>query len=575
MAAFDPEILELLGDGGSSGDSPLPTGRRVSVGSGRDMAIAGDAYEGASQLSRELAAWNPVLRSADADILPVKNRVDARSLDTSRNDAYVAGAANIHRDNIVGSLFMLTASPSSIVLFGKEDTKWEDEFSEEVGEKFTLWAESADNWPDASRKTTLTGLVRMAVGIHTYRGEVLASVEWLRDKDEIRPFNTAIQMIDLDRLSTPPDRAGDKTVRAGIKFNSYGAPVGYFVRLGHPRDYLQPQSYQWKFVPIRKPWGRMQMLHIFDQTREHQSRGIAQMVSALKEMRMTKNFRDIVLQNAVVNATYAASIESDLPTQDIFNRLGGSDVPPEKVQEALTAYMVGHYTTLSQFMGGAKNLAVNNVKIPHLPPGSKLQLRGAGQGGPLGTDFEQSLLRNIAAALDVSYEQLSRDYTRTNYSSARAAMGETWKAMQARKRMVADRFATHVYRLWLEEALNNGLIDSIKRRMPSWYEGQNADAYSNCSWIGASRGQIDELKETQAAVLRINNGLSSIEQEAARLGIDWRKLMRQLAREKEWKKFYDILQDQSGGQDMMNAASGSPRKVGDGEKDAGEPDDDE
>ncbi len=56
------------------------------------------------------------------------------------------------------------------------------------------------------------------------------------------------------------------------------------------------------------------MLHIFEQQRPDQTRGVAAMVSALKEMRITKQFRDVTLQNAVVNATYAASIESDLPS---------------------------------------------------------------------------------------------------------------------------------------------------------------------------------------------------------------------------------------------------------------------
>jgi hypothetical protein len=66
----------------------------------------------------------------------------------------------------------------------------------------------------------------------------------------------------------------------------------------------------------------------------------------------------------------------------------------------------------------------------------------AGVNPTQGTNFEQSLLRYIAATLGVSYEQLSRDYTNTNYSSARAAMTETWKFMQARKKLIADRFAT-------------------------------------------------------------------------------------------------------------------------------------
>lgn len=554
----DSDIKELLGPTPSKAPAPSVP-RRVAGGAGptQEFAIAGEAYEGASRISREMASWSPVLRSADLDILPQKGVADARARDILRNDAYVVGGANLHKDNIVGSLFMLNAKPSSLALFGKEDNTWEDEFQEEVETKFTLWAESPDNWPDAARRNTLTGLVRLAVGVHTARGELLASVEWLRDWAGLRPYSTAIQFIDLDRLSTPPDQTGDPLVRGGVRRNQFGAPQGYYVRMAHASEWRTPESYTWRYVPERKPWGRLQMIHIFEQQREEQTRGIAEMVSALKEMRQTKNFRDIVLQNAVVNATYAASIESDLPTEAIFARLGGQDMTGDGMDQAINGYLGAWMKQVGSYMSGSKNLHIDGVKIPHLPPGTKLQLRPAGQGGPLGTEFEQSLLRYIAASLGVSYEQLSRDYTKTNYSSARAAMTETWKSMQSRKKAVADRFATIVYRLWLEEALNAGMITSVRRGMPSFYEGQNADAFSRCDWIGASRGQIDEVKETQAAVLRINNGLSTIEEEAARLGKDWRSLMRQLAREKEWKEFYGVLQNPTDTTNQMNAASGS------------------
>jgi capsid protein len=53
-------------------------------------------------------------------------------------------------------------------------------------------------------------------------------------------------------------------------------------------------------VPARKPWGRLQMIHILEQQRPDQTRGISEMVATLKELRITKRFRDIVLQNAVV-----------------------------------------------------------------------------------------------------------------------------------------------------------------------------------------------------------------------------------------------------------------------------------
>jgi len=112
--------------------------------------------------------------------------------------------------------------------------------------------------------------------------------------------------------------------------------------------------------------------------------------------------------------------------------------------------------------------------------------------------------------------------------------------MQARKKLVADKYATIAFRLWLEEAINNNEIAAMPASQASvFYTNRRLnlrfDALAKCDWIGASRGQIDEYKETQAAVLRIEKGLSTAEDELARLGKDWRKVYRQLRREKEMR----------------------------------------
>ena len=557
MAVFDKKTLELLGEPATdSGDAPVSGVIRALTGTGSDLMITGEAYEGASRFSRELAGYAPAIRSADGDLLPSKGISDARARDMGRNDAYVQGGATLRKDNIVGSYFMPNHKPMSRVIFGKEDTDWEDEFSEECEENFALDTESPDNWIDASGHNTLTEMVRMTIDQHTRGGESLASVEWLRANR--RPCSTAIQLIDTDRLSTPPEFMGDDNVRSGVRRDMYGAAVGYYVRMSHPSDWRTPLSYEWKYVPVRKPWGRIQMIHIFEQMRPDQTRGIAAMVAALSEMKMMKNFRQMVLQNAVLNATYAATIESELPSEAIFARLGGDD-SPEKIENMILNYVGGHFSAMDKYMGSSRNLKIDGLKIPHLPPGSKLNLRGAGQGGPLGTDFEQSLLRYIAAILGVSYEQLSRDYTNTNYSSARAAMNETHKAMLTIKRKVADRFATHVFRLWMEEQVNNGLLTTWPKRAPSIYEGRTFEAMTQVDWIGAARGQVDELKETQAAILRMSHGLSDLETENARMGFDWKKRFRQMKRENEWKEHYGVLPDPIDTKNQENSLTAAPR----------------
>ncbi len=542
---LDAEARALLGEPNTTVTSPL-----------RESALVGGAHDAAKRNERMLALWSPPLRSADLDLIPEKGTLDARTRDVLRNDAYVRGGAVIHQDNIVGSLYALNAKPVSRILGPDFDESWEEEFQAEVEERFTLWAESPDNWVDASRVNTFTEMVRLAVGVHVAAGEVLASVEWLRDAG--RPFNTAIQFIDTDRLSTPATEPDNPRIVGGVEKNARGAPIAYHIRVAHPSDWRMPgRNMKWKRVPARKPWGRLQIIHILEQNRPDQTRGVAEMVAALKEIRITKQFRDVVLQNAVVNATYAASIESDLPSAEVFAALGGVDNPAEAMGQWAASYL----SQIAEYSGGAKNLALDGVRIPHLFPGTKLHLHKPGDGGPLGQDFEQSLLRYIAAALGISYEQLSRDYTNTNYSSARAAMAETWKRMGALKRMVADRFATTIYRLWLEEVVNKGILTSLPRaaRAEGWlYQDQRLDALSRCDWIGASRGQIDELKETQAAVLRLKYNLTTEEDEIARMGRDWRATKRQRAREKAMDRELGLETPQD--PNMVNAISGDPRQ---------------
>lgn len=554
---IDPSVAELLG----------PTSAPVTVevfdappvaATARTPYVRETSYDGASGFD-QLALWGPAIRSADAEILPEKSMLDSRVRDTLRNDGNIAGGAMLHKDNIVGSLFLLNAKPETRILFGREDEVWEDEFQAEVETKFMLWAESPFNWMDAQRVKGLTDFVRLAVGVHTAGGEVLASAEWM--PDDGRPFQTAVQMIDTDRLSTPYANMFANNIRGGVERDRRGAPVAYHIRQGHPTDFTNLNSYLWRRVMARKPWGRQQILHIYEQQRPDQSRGIAAMVSALSEMKMLKGIRKVELQRAVVASTYAASIESDLPDAAVFALMGGND----NSENPSIQWMLDYLAALNEYSGGAKNLLIEGTKIPVFAPGTKLKLQNPGNAGPMGDKFEASILRYLAATLGVSYEQLSKDYSQTNYSSARAAMGETWKHMLSRKKIVADATASFIYRLWLEEAINLNQIECLKRRnIPKLYDGLNFEAYTACEWIGAGQGQIDPLKETQALVLQLKYGLTTKEVVIARLsGGDWRKTARQIARERKVDESYENLTvaESSGlAGDMENALSGSPQE---------------
>ena len=535
-------------------DSYSPKAHAAGDVTGLDTLMRRDtAYSGASQRSNELSLWASPILSADQEIIPEKSTADGRVRDLMRNDAFVRNGVTIKQDSIVGERYLLNSKPNYKVL--GLDEVWAEEFQEEVEAKFTLWGESMANHPDASRMNTFTGLIRMIVGINAMAGESLFSVEWLRDSG--RPYNTCFNLIDLDRLGNPEMGLDTRLLRGGVKRNQFGAPLGYYIRNGHPSEQMDPDAYTWKYVPRTKPWGRMQMVHIVDQWRPDQSRGISMLVSAIKETKMGKQFRDIVLQNAVLNATYAASIESDLPTDVAMAQAGGGD------RHALNNFAEDYLTSINDYVGNSRNLQIDGVKIPVFFPGTKMKLQPAGTPGGLGTNFEQSLHRYTAAALGIGYSEYSKDFSDANYSNLRAELAGTERTMRVQKRLNADRAASHMFALWLEEAINSGEITSMPKKAPNWYEGLNKEAYTDCEWIGASMGQIDELKETQAAVLRLNNGLSTREGELSKLGKDWRVVLRQISREQKLEEELDLVfgADKSS-TNMMNAAGGTPTDEG-------------
>jgi len=553
-----PEVAELLGDTAAS----LPAAEQSSGAGVAASASGGVSYDGSNVVDK-IGMWRPALRSADAEIIPEKGILDARSRDTIRNDAYVANGQSIHKDHIVGAQFLLNAKPDSKLLFGKLDDAWETEFQEEVESKFMLWAESPQNWIDAGRRRTLTETVRLAVGVDVAGGEVLATAEWM--KNDGRPYRTAIQMIDTDRLSDPVLIDFDKRVRGGVEQDAFGAPIAYYIRQAHPSDLrLRAQDWEgvtrWDRVPARKPWGRQMVLHLFEQNRVDQSRGIASMVSAITEMRMTKTFRKTELERAVIAATYAASIESDLPSGDVYAAMGAGTSDTNPATQWLSDYM----EQIAEYSGGAKNLHIAGAKIPVFLPGTHLKIQNPGANGPIGDRFEASLLRHIAAALGVPYSEFSKNYSDANYSSLRAEMATINRSMRSRKKRVADATANFIYRLWLEEAVNYNHLECLKRaNVPSFYEGLNAEAYSNCDWIGAGMGLIDPLKETQADVLGLKNHLTTLEEVIARrTGSDWRRQLRQMGRERKLET--EVLESSvydGDSTDMQNSLAATPQEA--------------
>ncbi len=464
---------------------------------------ADTAHRAASLTSRELSSWQPNLGSADSDLLYELPTLVARSRDLTRNHGVAAGAIQTLTDNIVGTGLRLAATPDYKAL-GKTK-EWADDWAREVETEWRSWAETTDC--DAANALNFAGLTSLVFRSSIVNGETLALPLWLKNRGT--RFATAIQLIESDRLSNPQGKQDSKKLRAGIEIDIHGAAVAYHIRKTHPGDdYFEfhEGNEDWERIPALTKFGRKRLLHIHDKERTGQHRGKPLLTSVMPMFKMLDHYERSELQAAVVNAMIAAFIETPLDGEAIGEMFGGSTKD----------YLAARNEWDVQLQGGSIIPVFPGDKVAPFTPSRPNS--GYGQ-------FVENILRHIGTGLNLPFELLMKDFSKTNYSSARASLLEAWRGFNSRRQWLAAYWARPVYELWLEEAINKGIVDA-----PNFYELKHA--WTKCKWIGPGRGWVDPVKEAKAAHLRMQVGLSTLEDECASQGLDWEEVLEQLAREK-------------------------------------------
>jgi lambda family phage portal protein len=490
--------------------------------SGRPFARADFDGAGAG-FGNQLANWNPTPKSVDAALLPTLDVGNARADDLVRNHGIAQGGVQLHVDNVVGHLFRLSAKPRYQRLgISHEDAR---AFAKDIE---ALWMEVAEDptgcWLDAERKRTFTMQIREAVASHVTHGESLGVAEWIEDRPA-GVLRTAIKSVSSHRVCNPYMQRDSAMLRGGVRLDSHGAATSYFVRntADHTDWFGTGYGYTWTEVPRETDWGRQQFLHVFEPMQDGQTRGANKFLSVLEQCHMLGKLQKTKLQNAIVNAMYAATIETELGSEAAFEILGS-----EQGMEKLQTWM----GLLADFKENS-NVKLAGVKIPHLVPGERLNLTTSSNADNGFAELEGAILRYIAAGMGVSYEQLARDYSKTNYSSARASILESWRYFMGRRKVIAARYASMIYALFLEEVIDRGWI-KLPKGARNFYEAKSS--WCHAEWIGSGRITIDGLKEVKESILRLEAGLSTYEKELALLGEDYQEVFEQQVREFEERK---------------------------------------
>lgn len=472
------------------------------------------AHQAAATDDHAMYGWNPIAGSADADLLPDLGTLLARSRDMARNNGLMAGGMQTLRDNIVGAVLKLSCTPDYRLL------GWTREQAREWGNiaeaKFRSWAETPEC--DAGRTLNLLGLTLQALGGSMLNGDAVSLPLWLPRPGST--WKTRLMMVESDRLCTPIGMEYRQDLRGGIEFDRFGAPVAYHILKQHPGDAIGGilglmagnAMLQWDRIPAFTPWGRRRVIHLHDKERTGQSRGKPIVTAVMREFHMAGKYASNELQASVANSLVAAFLESDLDPMSAAQLFGDDPRATWKTSVEQTRQM-------RQLKGAAV--------IP-LPAGAKLSSFTPNRPNQAFEAFMLATLRHIAAGMNLPYELLLKDFSKTNYSSARAALLEAWRYFNGRRRWLTDYWLKPIYELWLEEAVNAGEIDA-----PGFYD--NRYAYQRCTFIFGGRGWVDPVKEAQAAVLRMNAGITTLAQECAEQAADYEEVLDQLAIEKRMK----------------------------------------
>lgn len=490
----------------------MQVGRALASAVRRLMPV-GRANSGAQYMRGEQSpfffSWNPALRDGREDVNQGYIRAAARAIDALHNSGWLAGGINQAIGMTVGNGLRLAAKPNGEALgWNKKQT---DEFAKLLETRFETYSKTPFDC-DAAGKHSLGQIVRTGLRSHFSHGEMLALLPKVtRDFSNCR---SKVKLLPPHKLRQDSD--GTRMFQ-GVTMENWGCPIAYKIDMRFGQSYEEAVT-----INARDGAGRPQVVHVFEGDPD-QVRGITPLAPALRVVRQFDQLSDATLTASLIQAIFAATVESDAPTTDILRALQDDDeqgVGSGSIEDLLAA-KAGWYENTKIDLG-------RSGKIAHLYPGEKLQFKASTSPNDNYEAFAKFLLREVARCLGITFEMLTGDYTGATYSSVRMAISEIWPVTLARREHHAGRLYQAIFEAWLEEEIETGRIP-IEGGLFTFY-AQRA-ALTNAEWRGPAKPQADDLKTAKSFEVYKRTGLMSDERISAELGYDWEDELEQRARE--------------------------------------------
>lgn len=467
------------------------------------LALTG-GYDGARRDRRATQAWSSVTNnSPDADILGDLPALRERSRALVRNEPIAAGAVGTIVENVVATGLSLQCNPDAATLGMSEDQALE--WAEGVERQFEIWANSRDC--DIERKQNFYGLQRLAYRSCIESADSFALLPMVPIPGN--PFGLRVQIIEGDRVETPRGMREDETrISGGVEKDVNGAPIAYHFLRRHPGS-IQGAIREYDRIPaFGELTGRRNVIHLFDQTRPGQSRGVPLFAPVIETLKQVSRYTEAEIMRSVVSAYFAVFVKTE--TGDgLAQTEEGNPVSADDREKQIGLDGVG--------------------QIVDLMPGQDVTFPDTNAPNQGFESFMLAILRHVGAALGLPFEILVKHFT-SSYSASRAAMLEAWRFFRGRREFLGVNFCDPIFEAWMEEAVAFDIVNA-----PGFFaDPLMRRAYLQCEWIGDSPGHVDPEKEVRAAVARIEGKLSSRSIETLWLtGKPFRVIQRQLKREEE------------------------------------------
>ena len=503
-------FLDKIFGGGSSGSPPA------------DVRRPGASYMRGGR-SVVFRGWKPFLREAQRDIGANWDMAAARAHDAIVNSGWLSGMIDQAVANTVGGGLRVKPQPENEVL--GQSREWATAWSKSVSQKFELWARTPADC-DIEGHRTLARMQADAFRAWIPTGEILAEIPWRR-----RAWSrtgTKVRVLPPQRLSRSSDPM--RRIVNGVSLDADGMPVGYLVKR---QDEFGSSSDD--MVNARDRYGRQRVVHVFNGP-IGTCRGIGVLTPVLQVIRQFDQFSDATLTKAIVSAVFAATIESDAPTEEV---LEGLLTPKERTQMALdgVSQMEAFIDATGGFYEGASlDLGING-RLSHMFPGDKLTFNAVEGPGPDQEKFFKMLLREIARALGMSYESATGDFAGATYYSLGKSGDEIFSITKMRRDNVVVPFSQPIYEAWLEEEIEAGRIE-----FPGGIVGFHSNRAAACraEWHGSPKNVADVLKHAKAQSEWVKMGVKSISMVAEELGYDYEDVCQAIASDADLQAQYGI-----------------------------------